>query len=600
MDKILHFVSILSQKLLPSSISLTNRVKLTTAVVFDLPYTYENQDTVLGIQHHVSSIFHDNSANNSNTLPSSNHSNNFLRHDGSQMAHQSCLAIHHLPSQETSVSIPLNYAPQYQPPHNTNTNLISTLSHNQQLTTSNPDIENKNVLNSHFLPLPTQLCTGFTIHTGSFFNATSLPQSFILNRAVIISKFANLLKDSSIFSAYLNYLSPTMYQSMHDAYKRAAWASTTDLADFIRTTTKSTENAVETAFLTQFTPYLSPSSKAFSFSPSELVGKLKFAYPPHNINHDNHQVVISKTLPTVTMQFLSHFFTQPATTSSTTTTPSASSSASTTQPPHTAFHVLQHTGYMMMQILHDWNDVDSISILSNLKSAASTLPSVPPITTPVHTPENNGTAGNPTTQQPSTATFSINLLPKSEQETYATLCYYAIQSHYPSHFAEQRNHNDILAYFMFQFINTYCNQAYHTPSAIAYHTHRASVAQRLNSHQDRVVDGHIVDDQSSSTTRNEENLSTSPTIPKPYTPISFGLTHNKKIIVIDRLLPETPQNIIADHGGAWGDILMMNNFNNAKERRVKDFSRIFEESGLLLTRVIKTRLMYSIVEAVVP
>jgi len=64
------------------------------------------------------------------------------------------------------------------------------------------------------------------------------------------------------------------------------------------------------------------------------------------------------------------------------------------------------------------------------------------------------------------------------------------------------------------------------------------------------------------------------------------------------LLPSTPQNIINDHGGPLGDMLMMNNFNNAQERSVEDFVDVFKKSGWALTKVHNSRMMYAVVEGV--
>jgi hypothetical protein len=78
----------------------------------------------------------------------------------------------------------------------------------------------------------------------------------------------------------------------------------------------------------------------------------------------------------------------------------------------------------------------------------------------------------------------------------------------------------------------------------------------------------------------------------------FSLTHNKKVLVVDRLLPSTAQNIINDHGGHLADILMMNNFNNAQERTVAEFKTIFDQSGWKMTTIHNTRMMYAVVEGV--
>lgn len=75
-----------------------------------------------------------------------------------------------------------------------------------------------------------------------------------------------------------------------------------------------------------------------------------------------------------------------------------------------------------------------------------------------------------------------------------------------------------------------------------------------------------------------------------------GVGFSSKLYIVDRVLQEQ-STFINSQGSNFADILMMNNFNDAKERYVADMKRILEKTGFRLLRVLPSRSMHSIVEA---
>jgi hypothetical protein len=73
-------------------------------------------------------------------------------------------------------------------------------------------------------------------------------------------------------------------------------------------------------------------------------------------------------------------------------------------------------------------------------------------------------------------------------------------------------------------------------------------------------------------------------------------TFVSRLFIVDRIL-QRHGNLIGTQGSNFADCLMMNNFDDAREREVADMARILEQSSLTLARVTPTRSMYSIVEA---
>ena len=77
----------------------------------------------------------------------------------------------------------------------------------------------------------------------------------------------------------------------------------------------------------------------------------------------------------------------------------------------------------------------------------------------------------------------------------------------------------------------------------------------------------------------------------PHTTIEYS----SKLYVVDHILAHG--NIIDTQGSSYADVLMMNNFNNGKERYISDMKSVLSQAGFRLLRIIPTRSFYSIVEA---
>ncbi len=67
-----------------------------------------------------------------------------------------------------------------------------------------------------------------------------------------------------------------------------------------------------------------------------------------------------------------------------------------------------------------------------------------------------------------------------------------------------------------------------------------------------------------------------------------------RLLIVDRILSKKG-TLISTQGSNFADCLMMNNFNDAKERHVDDMARLAEKSGFRMLRVLPTRSMYGVV-----
>lgn len=69
--------------------------------------------------------------------------------------------------------------------------------------------------------------------------------------------------------------------------------------------------------------------------------------------------------------------------------------------------------------------------------------------------------------------------------------------------------------------------------------------------------------------------------------------YNSRLLVIDRLLQRgAHRNLINTQGANLADCLMMNNFNDAKERDEPTMAAVMARAGFTMTRVVPTRSMY--------
>jgi hypothetical protein len=420
--------------------------KLTTAVLFDLPYTYDNQETMIEVKSTFSRLL----------TPSENDQN--VDQNVDQKINNKCQDLEHLIVKREHT--PKDFVPKYE-------------------MSQNDDSTNNNGNNPSYADA-TMPCTAFTVHQGSFFDTKTLPQSYEMNKNIILKKYLKLILNSEIFTIFDNFI------------LKNAWNYNTD-------------------FYSQVTTKLQPLTQTF----------LTELYTPDNESNPSSTPIFTKP-----SQKTVHF------------------------------HTLHETGYAMMQILHDWNQIDSTSILNNLRIAATVLPQEVEKSLPKDANEIN----NPTRLTPIDA------------EKYAILCHHGLREHFPRELSQEHqdgnNQNDqnknkklTQLYFSYQFIHLYCQQNF---KIVETKNNPSQLSKSINS----------------------------------YSPVEFSLTHNKKVLVIDRLLPSTPQNIINDHGGPLGDMLMMNNFNNAQERSVEDFVDVFKKSGWALTKVHNSRMMYAVVEGV--
>ena len=76
----------------------------------------------------------------------------------------------------------------------------------------------------------------------------------------------------------------------------------------------------------------------------------------------------------------------------------------------------------------------------------------------------------------------------------------------------------------------------------------------------------------------------------------LDVRYTSSLYILDRLLLPMPDPVLSQ-GTEQADLLMMNNFDNARERRVEDMARLLRTSGFRLKRVLPTRSAYSVIEA---
>jgi hypothetical protein len=163
--------------------------KLTTAVLFDLPYTYDNPATVYEVKnnfHKLLSQHHHYQQQQQQQQMSSPLSSSFSF---------GCAALSHI-SVAHPEAVPKGFVTQYQQATIASTPALTLTSTHGR--TNGYGLQGTN-------QQPTLPCTAFSLRQGSFFNTTSLPQSFELNKSIILQKFTSLIGSSPLYRAYLSY-----------------------------------------------------------------------------------------------------------------------------------------------------------------------------------------------------------------------------------------------------------------------------------------------------------------------------------------------------------------------------------------------------------
>ncbi len=82
-------------------------------------------------------------------------------------------------------------------------------------------------------------------------------------------------------------------------------------------------------------------------------------------------------------------------------------------------------------------------------------------------------------------------------------------------------------------------------------------------------------------------------IPCPHLTVNY----TSSLYVIDRI-QRRDTDLVSSQGAGLADLLMMNNFDNARERYIEDMAMVLEQAGFRMKRIVPTRSQYAIVEAV--
>jgi len=183
-----------------------------------------------------------------------------------------------------------------------------------------------------------------------------------------------------------------------------------------------------------------------------------------------------------------------------------------------------HSTYMMMQILHDWSDKDSIEILKKLRIAMLQTPNIDP---------------------------QILCCPEQGED---------------------------LGLYKEDFSGLHLSATGETRVADQGHKHEVGGSAPRCSH--------VIGFDRKTGKRKSVKC-----------PSKIEIDFTSTLYVIDRI-QDLGATLVNSKGVGLADLLMMNNFDNAKERYAEDMERVLREAGFTLKQIIPTRSQYGIVEAI--